>query len=127
MITPAPDKPPFPTRGMMPDMRRGTARYDHIDLNNAAVQFLSGADFGHESFVFQVTDGHGGSSFGTLYITVTGENDAPVAVDDIFHVTEAGTVNGNATGDTNSPTTSGSTASPGTSGDLNVPSGSPTK
>jgi VCBS repeat-containing protein len=50
---------------------------------------------------YSVADGKGGTSASTLTITVTGVNDAPVAVNDVAAVTEGASVNGSvATNDT---------------------------
>ncbi|MFP8781489.1 Ig-like domain-containing protein, partial [Hydrogenophaga sp. RWCD_12] len=43
-----------------------------------------------DSFSYTITDSHGGNSSATVTITLTGVNDAPVAVDDSFTVSEAG-------------------------------------
>ena len=48
---------------------------------------------GTDSFVYQVTDGNGGTAQATVAITVGSVNDAPVAVDDTFVVDEDGVLN----------------------------------
>ena len=40
--------------------------------------------FGSDSFVYEVTDGNGGTAQATVNITVDSVNDAPVAADDTF-------------------------------------------
>ncbi|MCE8514535.1 tandem-95 repeat protein, partial [Ruegeria pomeroyi] len=47
---------------------------------------------GTDSFVYTVSDGNGGADTATVTVTVTGVNDAPVAVDDTVSVAEDGSV-----------------------------------
>lgn len=44
--------------------------------------------FGSDSFIYQVSDGHGGTANGNVTITVNGINDAPTANDDIYTITQ---------------------------------------
>ncbi|MET0455533.1 MAG: Ig-like domain-containing protein, partial [Mycobacterium sp.] len=68
----------------------GTVTYT---LNNAnpAVQALGTGESMTDTFTYTVTDGTADDD-GTVTITITGVNDAPVAADDAFFVTEDGTV-----------------------------------
>ncbi len=67
---------------------------------NGAVQILDSqavytpnANFhGTDSFTYTLSDGHGGTAVGTVTVTVTGVNDAPVAVNDSASVAEDGSV-----------------------------------
>ncbi|HEX3131883.1 MAG TPA: Ig-like domain-containing protein [Thermoanaerobaculia bacterium] len=47
---------------------------------------------GPDSFTYTVRDGNGGNAVGTVTVTVTGTNDAPVAVNDTASVAEDGSV-----------------------------------
>src|SRR5690606_37019016 len=67
-------------------------------LNNAlaAVQSLNVGQTLTDSFSYTVTDEHGATSQATLTITITGTNDAPVAVADVNTIAEdAASVAGN--------------------------------
>ena len=69
-----------------------------IDNNNPDVQALrQSGDTLTDSFTYTVRDTRGATDTATLTITVTGANDAPVAVDDAATAAEAGgTANGTA-------------------------------
>ncbi|MBB5190871.1 VCBS repeat-containing protein [Silvimonas terrae] len=65
-----------------------------VDNNNAAVQALrTASDQLTESFTYTVADSHGATTTTTLTITITGQNDAPVGVNDTGDATEAGGTN----------------------------------
>ena len=49
---------------------------------------LAEGETAQESITYTAVDGHGGSSSGTVAVTVTGVNDAPVAVDDAITADE---------------------------------------
>ena len=69
-----------------------------VDNTNATVQALrTTAQTVNESFTYTVRDTAGATSSTTLTITITGANDAPVAVADVSTAVEAGGV-ANATG-----------------------------
>ncbi|WP_192871710.1 beta strand repeat-containing protein, partial [Variovorax sp. JS1663] len=71
-----------------------------VDNNNATVQGLrTSANTLTETFSYTMRDNAGATSTNTLTVTIRGANDAPVAVADTLHVTEAGGVN-NGTGGT---------------------------
>jgi VCBS repeat-containing protein len=68
----------------------GDYRYQ---IDGAAVQHLAAGDFLSEVFSYQVTDGaltDPGNAIASLTITITGINDAPVAVEDLGSVQEDG-------------------------------------
>ena len=70
-----------------------------IDNDNPAVQALrTSADTLTETFTYQVTDAAGLSDSATLTLTLTGANDAPVAVDDDAIAVEAGGANNSSGG-----------------------------
>ncbi|MFT5366863.1 MAG: putative repeat protein (TIGR01451 family), partial [Candidatus Latescibacterota bacterium] len=52
---------------------------DGTDVTYSPDENKSGSD----SFIYTVSDGHGGTATGTIFVTVTEVNDAPVAIDDI--------------------------------------------
>jgi hypothetical protein len=54
-----------------------------IDNGNATVQGLKAGETLSDSFVYTTSDGRGSFVQATLVITVTGTNDAPVAVADM--------------------------------------------
>ena len=55
--------------------------------------YTPNADFhGTDSFVYRVSDGQGGTDDATVTITVTPVNDVPTAVDDVYSITENGTL-----------------------------------
>ncbi len=58
---------------------------------NGEFEDLAPDDIREVTATYQITDGRGGTDDGTVTITVTGENEAPVAVDDAFTVAEGGT------------------------------------
>ena len=65
--------------------------------------------FGSDSFVYEVSDGNGGTAQATVDITVDSVNDAPVAADDTFSTVEDVSVTGNVLG--NDSDTDGDTLS----------------
>jgi VCBS repeat-containing protein len=46
-----------------------------------------------DAFVYEISDGNGGTATATVNITITGVNDPPVAFDDVGSVAEGGTLN----------------------------------
>ncbi|GGP24882.1 VCBS domain-containing protein [Silvimonas amylolytica] len=68
-----------------------------VNNNDTAVQALrTASDQITDQFTYTVSDSHGASATTTLTVTITGQNDAPVGVNDTGDATEAGGV-GNAT------------------------------
>ncbi|MFI8716284.1 VCBS domain-containing protein [Stenotrophomonas sp. NPDC077464] len=68
----------------------GSFRYE-VDNRNPLVEALRGAgDQLSEQFVYQIRDSAGVLRSATLVVTVVGQNDAPVAVDDALDAVEAG-------------------------------------
>lgn len=63
-----------------------------FDANNAAYNSLAAGATQVLSIPYSVSDGRGGTANSTLTITVTGTNDAPVAVNDTAAATEGGAV-----------------------------------
>jgi fructose-specific component phosphotransferase system IIB-like protein len=60
---------------------------------NGNVTFTPAADYnGPASFTYTVSDGNGGTTTATVDLTVTPVNDAPVAVDNAFSITEDSTL-----------------------------------
>ncbi|HEY7763977.1 MAG TPA: Ig-like domain-containing protein, partial [Aestuariivirgaceae bacterium] len=49
---------------------------------NAAANALASGETASDSFAYEVSDGHGGTSTATLAITLTGSNDGPIATAD---------------------------------------------
>ena len=60
--------------------------------DQAAADALDASDTETDSFTYTVSDGNGGTDTATLIITVTGINDAPVAVNDTDAVNEDATI-----------------------------------
>jgi uncharacterized delta-60 repeat protein len=62
--------------------------------SNGTFVYTANTDFfGNDSFVYQTSDGNGGSANGTVNITVNNINDAPVAVVDSYNVDEDNVLN----------------------------------
>ncbi|MGV0714852.1 Ig-like domain-containing protein [Mycolicibacterium sp. XJ662] len=62
-----------------------------VTVSDGKITYTPNADFhGTDSFTYTVSDGNGGTSTATVYVTVNPVNDAPVAVDD-FYSTQQGT------------------------------------
>src|SRR5262245_16350541 len=78
---------------------KATGAYTYTLANGQAnVQALAQGQHVTDVFTYTNSDNHGGSSQSTLTVTVTGTNDAPVAVADVASITEdalPNTVNGN--------------------------------
>jgi VCBS repeat-containing protein len=78
---------------------KATGAYTYTLANSQAnVQALAADQQVTDVFTYTNSDNHGGSSASTLTVTVTGTNDAPVAVADVASVTEdalSTTVTGN--------------------------------
>lgn len=55
-----------------------------------AFAFLAEGQIGTDSFVYRVSDGHGGFAEATVAVTITGINDAPIATADARDVSEDG-------------------------------------
>ena len=61
--------------------------YDEIDYDPTGsdeLQALGAGETVEDSFTYQISDGNGGTDIADVTLTVTGVNDAPVAVDDVF-------------------------------------------
>ncbi|MEM7465993.1 MAG: Ig-like domain-containing protein, partial [Pseudomonadota bacterium] len=56
----------------------GTVSYDP----NGQFESLANGETGIDTFVYTVADGNGGTDVATVNVTITGDNDAPTAVDD---------------------------------------------
>ena len=70
--------------------RNGLSEPAHgrIVLGNS-LTYIPDPDFhGIDSFTYTISDGNGGTDTATVSLTVTPENDAPVAVNDLVSVTE---------------------------------------
>ncbi|WP_242098672.1 VCBS domain-containing protein [Sphingomonas sp. CROZ-RG-20F-R02-07] len=63
-----------------------------FDASNAAYQALAQGEVQTVTASYTVTDDHGATAVSTLTITVTGTNDAPIAVADVATATEDGAV-----------------------------------
>ena len=66
----------------------GTFSYD--PSTSTTFNALALNDMVNDSFTYTITDGLGGTDSATVSITVTGENDGPTAVDDVYSVTRGG-------------------------------------
>ncbi|SDJ93757.1 VCBS repeat-containing protein [Bradyrhizobium sp. Rc2d] len=66
----------------------------HYALNNAAAQYLDEGQSVAETFLVTVNDGHGSIATQSVTITLTGTNDAPVAVADTNSGSEDTTITG---------------------------------
>ncbi|MBD3397539.1 tandem-95 repeat protein, partial [Candidatus Micrarchaeota archaeon] len=62
---------------------------------NGKFDYLAAGVEATDTFNYTISDGNGGEDTATVTITITGVNDPPVAVDDLFTVTEGSSVNGN--------------------------------
>ncbi|MAS03280.1 MAG: hypothetical protein CL534_01030, partial [Ahrensia sp.] len=69
-----------------------TAEHGTVSVNpDGTINYTPDADFnGADTITYQVSDGHGGTAAGSVAITVTPVNDAPIANDDAY-TTTAGT------------------------------------
>ncbi|MEC5127652.1 Ig-like domain-containing protein [Verrucomicrobiales bacterium BCK34] len=102
----------------------GSYSYE-LDNGNAAVQALGVGETAVETFSYIASDGQGGSATATLSITITGTNDAPVAIADTGSTTQGTTtlidVLGNDTDpDTNDTLTVVSVVQPLTGGSVSI-------
>jgi len=66
------------TQGRVVDNGDGTFSYDP----SAAYQHLGLGEIATDTFTYTVSDGNGGTDIATVYVTVKGTNDSPVAVAD---------------------------------------------
>ncbi|MCB1234145.1 MAG: tandem-95 repeat protein, partial [Verrucomicrobiae bacterium] len=65
-----------------------------IDYNpNGQFNSLAGGQNGTDTFTYTISDGHGGTDTASVVMTITGVNDAPVAMNDLEHVAEDGVAN----------------------------------
>ncbi|GJL87863.1 MAG: hypothetical protein DHS20C03_15720 [Minwuia thermotolerans] len=71
----------------------GTFSYDAA--TSALFDALAAGATGNDSFTYSISDGNGGTDTASVDVTVTGENDAPVATDDQFTTDEATQISGN--------------------------------
>lgn len=62
------------------DLTSGSARFNQLGAGETAV----------DTFVYRVADEHGATSTATVSVTITGVNDAIVAVDDVINLSETG-------------------------------------
>ncbi|QBG37049.1 VCBS domain-containing protein [Litorilituus sediminis] len=61
-----------------------------VTLVNGVVTYIPEANFdGQVTFTYTISDGNGGTDTATVTLTVNGENNDPVAVDDIVSINEA--------------------------------------
>ena len=65
----------------------GTYSYD-VDNTNPTVSGLTGTDTLTETYTYTVSDGHGGTDIAEIVITISDDNDAPVAINDVNSITE---------------------------------------
>lgn len=74
------DRDPDPTPlSSLSVVEVGDARHGTVSLNNGVVSFNPSRDFyGEASFRYRVSDGEGGSTWGTAFIDIERENRAPV-------------------------------------------------
>lgn len=75
------------TLGRVTDNGDGTVDYDP----NGAFDSLRAGENAFDTFGYTASDGNGGTDTGTTTVTVTGGNDAPIAVADDGYVIDAGT------------------------------------
>ncbi|PWR02438.1 hypothetical protein DKT77_11770, partial [Meridianimarinicoccus roseus] len=68
------------TLGLVTDNGDGTFGYDP----NGAFEALAAGEQATDSFTYTVDDGQGGSDTATVTVAITGQNDAPVAMDDSY-------------------------------------------
>ncbi len=66
------------TLGVVTDNGNGTFGYD----SNGQFDYLAVGEQASDTFIYTVSDGHGGTDTATVTITITGVNDAPTANDD---------------------------------------------
>ena len=78
------------TTGAVTDNGDGTFLYDP----SGAFDTLSEGDTATDSFTYTISDGNGGTDSATATVTITGVNDAPVAVDDGITTSEEAPVSG---------------------------------
>jgi VCBS repeat-containing protein len=78
------------TKGKVTDNGDGTFTYDP----NGAFESLRAGQTATDQFLYTVTDGSGASSTATVAITITGQNDAPVAANVSGAVSERGPAGG---------------------------------
>lgn len=58
-------------------------------FSSGSFSYIPDPDFnGADSFTYEITDGNGGTTTGTVTINVLPVNDAPIAVDDVFSINE---------------------------------------
>ncbi len=56
---------------------------------NGTIRYTPAANYnGGDSFTYTISDGHGGTATGTVNVTVTAVNDAPVAANDSYSTDE---------------------------------------
>lgn len=76
----------------------GTFDYDPNGQFENLAAFQSGSD----QVTYQVSDGEGGLDTATLFVTVNGRNDDPIAQDDAFNANDDATISGNVLDDNGS-------------------------
>ncbi len=67
----------------------GPASYGTVSINAGMITYTPASDFsGIDSFIYRVSDGHGGTDTARVWVTVNPVNDAPVATDDFYAIDE---------------------------------------
>ncbi|THB63539.1 MAG: tandem-95 repeat protein, partial [Desulfovibrio sp.] len=77
------------TLGLVTNNGDGTFDYNP----NGAFDYLALGESATDSFTYTISDGNGGTATATVYITVNGLNDAPVAQDDAYATNEDAPLN----------------------------------
>ncbi|QDT80396.1 hypothetical protein Mal35_38670 [Gimesia maris] len=70
-----------------------------LDVDLSYYQYLSGSDTEVITYTYNVIDGLGGSVAQTVTITINGQNDDPIAVDDTVNVNKSNIYNGDVLAD----------------------------
>lgn len=71
----------------------GTPQHGTTSIAGGQIRYTPAADYtGEDSFVYTISDGHGGTATATVYISAMAVNDAPIAADDTAETEEDGSV-----------------------------------